>query len=54
MAFLLNFELLPKLAFFHTLYAVIVILGVYATKHTSNAQTWTTDVQPTLKIKYGE
>lgn len=53
MAYLPNVNMLPTSAIFHAWCLVIVILNVFANEHKSNAQTWTTDINPTLKIKYG-
>lgn len=33
---------------------VFVILSIFIVEHSTNAQAWTQDIQPTLKIKYGK
>lgn len=53
MAYLPNVNMLPTSAIVQAWCLVIVILSLFANENKSNAQAWTTDIQPTLKIKYG-
>lgn len=54
MAYLPSIKMMPAALVLNTWYMVIVIVSLFATAHISNAQAWTQDIAPTLKIKYGE
>lgn len=53
MAYLPSVNILPTSVVLNAWYMVIVIVSLFATEHSSNAQAWTQDIIPTLKIKYG-
>lgn len=54
MAYLPSVKILPASVVFNAWCIVIVIVSIFATEHSSNAQAWTQDVIPTLKVKYGK
>lgn len=54
MAYLPSIKMMPTALVLNAWFIVIVIVSLFATVHISNAQAWTQDVAPTLKIKYGE
>lgn len=54
MAYLPSVKILPISVVLYAWYIIIVIVSLFATEHSSNAQAWTQDIIPTLKIKYGK
>lgn len=54
MAYLPSIKMMPTALVLNAWYIVIVIVSLFAAVHISNAQAWTQDIAPTLKIKYGE
>ncbi|XP_055317314.1 semaphorin-1A [Sitodiplosis mosellana] len=54
MAYLPSIKMMPTSVVLYAWYIVIVIVSLFATEHISNAQAWTQDIAPTLKIKYDQ
>lgn len=57
MAHLPNIKMLPTIMSSVNICAwflLIVFLSSFSSEHNSGVQAWTTDVIPTLKIKYGK